>query len=217
MYVVISWYVKSALCKTKHAECMYVGKINLIHVRIIILAIKRRVHVAWPQFVSSYVLHTETSLYYQHPWNDPGTDCLATKKLKPPQPTHLPWFLTKPMSASSSWQLTHLKQVGCQHWLMARITRPITNSPGAKYSIACISVKELAESIIISLSARVYIICVCAYVRVFAFVYECLYTLSVYACIFVYVCLYVCFTTSTAAGSKQSLKIVLTVLAPLML
>ena len=27
------------------------------------------------------------------------------------------------------WQLTHLKQLGCQHWLIARITLPTTNSP----------------------------------------------------------------------------------------
>ena len=42
---------------------------------------------------------------------------------------YLPWFFTKPTSASSVWQLTHLKHFGCQHWLMARITRPSTNSP----------------------------------------------------------------------------------------
>lgn len=43
--------------------------------------------------------------------------------------TDLPWLLTKPMSASSLWQLTHLKHLGCQHWLMALITLPTTNSP----------------------------------------------------------------------------------------
>ena len=42
---------------------------------------------------------------------------------------HRPWFFTKPMSASSQRQLTHLKHFGCQHWPTARMTRPITKSP----------------------------------------------------------------------------------------